>query len=179
MNKFTKIIGAFALAALVGTLALTVAQSRRGQNGVPPQDGPGGFGGPGGPGMGHRPPGPPDGLNPRMLEQLDLSDTQREQIRTLHEGARTESEKYGAQMKDNRDQIEALVKGGAFDEAQARKLLATKAALMTEMELIHLKTDAAVYALLTTEQRAKLEQFKQDRPPFPPPFRGDRPADGK
>jgi Spy/CpxP family protein refolding chaperone len=115
-----------------------------------------------------------------MLDQLNLSDTQREQIRTLHESARTEGEKFHEQMKANRDQIEALVTGGAFDEAQARKLLATKAQLMTEMDLIHLRTDAAVYALLTPEQRAQAQQLKQDRPPFPPPpFRGERPADGK
>ncbi len=175
MNKLTKVVGAFALAALVGTLALTVGQGRRGHDGAPPQDGPG-FGGPG---RGHRP-GPPDGLNPRMLDQLDLSETQREQIRALHEANRGEAEKFGTQMKANRDQIEALVTGGAFDETQARKLLATKAQLMAEMELIHLRTQAAVYALLTPEQRAKAEQIKQDRPPFPPPpFRGERPADGK
>lgn len=175
MNKLTKIIGALALAALVGTLALTVGQGRRGQDGAPPQDGPA-FGGPG---RGHRP-GPPDGLNPRMLDQLDLSDAQREQIRTLHEANRGEADKFRDQMQANRDAIEALVSGGAFDEAQARKLLATKAQLMTEMELIHLRMQAAVYAILTPEQRTKAAQLKQDRPPFPPPpFRGERPADGK
>ena len=171
MNNLTKIIAALALATLLGALAISQAQSRRG-DGNPPPDGPGR--------AGHRPPGPPDGLNPRVLDQLNLTDLQREQIETLHDTARTEGQKFGEQLRANRDQVEALVTGGAFDETQARKLLATKAQLMTEMDLIHLRTEAAVYGLLTAEQRAKAEQIKQDRAAFPPPpFRGERPTDSK
>ncbi|MEO7508025.1 MAG: periplasmic heavy metal sensor, partial [Pyrinomonadaceae bacterium] len=116
MNSLTKIIAAFALATLLGALAIGQAQSRRG-DGNPPPNGPGR--------AGQRPPGPPDGLNPRMLDQLNLTDLQREQIETLHDTARAEGQKFGKQLRANHDQVEALITGGAFDEAQARKLLAT------------------------------------------------------
>jgi Spy/CpxP family protein refolding chaperone len=171
MNYLTKVIGAFALAALLGTLVLSSGQSRRGGDGNgPSQDGPGRPG---------HPPGPPDGLDPRMLDQLNLTDQQRQQIKALHETARTDGQQFGEQLKANHDAIEAMVTSGTFDETQARKLLATKFQLMTEMDLIHLRTDTAVYALLTPDQRAQAEQIKQSRPPMPPPFRGDRPVDGK
>ena len=38
-------------------------------------------------------------MDPRMMDQLGLSDTQREQIRALHEQARTDSQPFQEQMK--------------------------------------------------------------------------------
>ena len=94
-------------------------------------------------------------------------------------GARAEAAEFATQLKANRDQVEALIKSGQFDEAQARKLLAAKAQLMIELDVIHLRTEAAVYALLTAEQKAQAEQLRQQGPPFPPPsFRGERPTVG-
>lgn len=154
--RFIKyILVVFAVAALVGSLTMVFAQkgteTGKGQMGGRRPDGP---------------PMPPRGFNPRMFEELNLTDEQKTQIKTLHENARTASEQYFEKLKGSREQIKAIVQAQTFNEEQARQILSAKAQAETELEIIHLRTESAIYNLLTAEQKTKLAELEKNRPEF-------------
>ena len=158
MKHLKYMFGALLLAAVVGSLVIGFGQQGKGDLRGPRPDGEMGRGGPrhGGPG----------GFHPRMLEQLNLSEAQATEIRALHEQARTASEQYFEQMKTVHEQLKALSQAATFNEEQARALLAEKAKVSTELELIRLRTDSAIYNKLTAEQKASLTQLEQEHPGF-------------
>lgn len=164
MKRFRYILPALIIAVAIGSLVIGFAQQgkqsqadgRMERGGPPP---PPGF-------------GPGGGFHPRMLERLNLSEAQETEIRALHEQARTASEQYFEQMKTTHEQLKAIVQAGTFNEEQARQLLADKAKVSTELEIIRLRTDSAIYNKLTAEQKASLAQLEQEFPGGHP--KGDR-----
>lgn len=158
MKHIKYMLGALALAVVVGSLVIGIAQQGKGEGRTSQGDGQMERGGPPPPGRPH------GGFHPRMLERLNLSEAQMTEIRALHEKARTDSEQYFAQMKTVHEQLKTIVESGTFNEEQARALLADKAKVETEMEIIRLRTDAAIYSKLSAEQKAQLAQLEQERP---------------
>lgn len=173
MKNYLKKSAPVGLAILLGSLTFLFAQTKT----VPDEQFPKGekreFGRISPP---PRPGFAPDALNPRLFEQLNLSDEQKQQIRVLQETARSESEVYFETLEVLREKIKDTTETESFDEGQARKLLKTRAEIQIELEIIRLKTDSAVYNLLTAEQIAKLgllkaerREFRPEMPPPPPP----------
>lgn len=171
MKKSIKIFTPLAIAILLGSLTIIFAQENRNNFGKPRGNGE--------PRDGRMMPPPPHGLNPRMLEQLNLTDAQKEQIQAIETASRDASKENFDKMRGYDEQLRKIVEGGAFNEEQARQILNQKSQMMTEMEIVRLRADAAVYKILTAEQKAQLEQLKQQRPEFPPrePRGGFRPED--
>lgn len=117
---------------------------------------------------------PRDGFNPRILEQLNLSDTQKAQIGKLRDKSRTDSQIYFEKVQVAQEKLKDIIETGVFDEAEARQIIGAKTSAMTELELIRLRTDTAIRNLLTAEQIAQMDLLKSQRPDFPPPgFRPD------
>ncbi len=69
-----------------------------------------------------------------------------------------------------------MIESGSFNEEKARQILTAKSSAMTELELIRLRTDAAIFSILTTDQKAQFARLKTERPPMPPRkgFRPDK-----
>lgn len=93
----------------------------------------------------------------RMLKGLDLTDTQREQIRTLVAASKAEKPDLAA-MQQHHDAMQALVKADQFDAAAARLLLEKQQNTMLEQQLERLKLQHQIRALLTDEQKTKLDE---------------------
>ena len=168
MKRFRFLFTAFALALLVGSLTFMFAQSKRISRNAD-------MGAPDGrPPMGRH--GHGDGLDMHMLRELNLTTEQQEQIKALHEAAHTASQQYFDQLKTIDEQLKTVTEAATFNEEQARQLLADKSKVMVELEVIHLRTESAVYNKLTAEQKTKLEQLKQQFRGFPRGG-GDRPGD--
>lgn len=164
MKHYLKVFMPTALAILIGSLTFAFAQERTSEkNNQFPKDGRREFG---------RVPPPfgfaPGGINPRALEQINLTDAQKTQIRNLMETARTASEIYFEKLQVVQEKLKDTTESEAFDEAQARVLLKTKGEIQLELEIIRLKTDSAIRNLLTAEQIAQLDLIKEQRPPRPP-----------
>lgn len=160
MKNYIKIFVPFTLAILLGSLTFAFAQTSQ------PTAGKAGFdGGRGGRGM---------GLHPRMLEQLNLTDAQKEQIETIQTAAREASKANFDKNRADDEQLRTMVESGAFDEMQTRAILNHKAQAMVENDITRLRSEAAIFKILTAEQKAQLEQLKQQRPE-PPQGRGFRP----
>ena len=123
------------------------------------------FGRQGGPGFHHGPPNP-EMMISHMQKDLGLTDDQATKIRSIFESERTAAEPTMQQMRDIQDQIRAAGANGQFDEAKVRTLARQQADLMVEQIVGHERTRAAVYAVLTPDQRTKFDSM---RPPGPPP----------
>lgn len=167
MKNYTKIFAPVTLAILIGSLTFVFAQTDirnldNSQSGdqtarrMPPPDG-------------FR----PGGLPPHILEQLNLSDAQKEQIQAVETSSRNASKGNFDKIRTYDEQLKSSVESGTFNEEQARQILSAKAQAMVEMELARLRTDAAIFKILTAEQKIQLEQLKQQRPE--PPRGGFRP----
>jgi periplasmic protein CpxP/Spy len=145
----------FLPALIVGVMLVGVGIHARAQ-------GPGGPGG--GPGRG---PGGPGGPEQFLFAQLSLTDAQKEQVKSIRESARAASEPFREQLKTVRDEIQAATANGAFDEATVRAIAAKAAPAEVELAVIDARTRAAVYNVLTPEQRTKLAalqaEFEQRR----------------
>ncbi len=97
---------------------------------------------------------------------MNLTDAQKQQIKTLQDAARSGSKENFDKIRAFDDRLKAMIDGETFNEEQARQILSDKAALTTELEIARIKTDIAVKNILTAEQKAQLETLKQQRPDF-------------
>lgn len=168
MKNYIKIFVPFTLAVLLGSLTFAFAQTTQKNVGKVKTEG-----------RGERPMSPDGGgrgmgLHPRVLEQLNLTDAQKEQITQIQTAARESSKENFDKTRAADEQLRTMVESGTFDEAQARTILNAKAQAMVENDINRLRSDAAIFKILTTEQKAQLEQLKQQRPE-PPQGRGFRP----
>ena len=113
--------------------------------------GPGSFGGRGGP-MG---PGAL-GLPPMVIEELGLSDTQKEQIRSIADSRRDEVRTLAERSASARQALETAVTSATFDEATIRTRSAELASTESDMAVTRGRIFAEVVQILTPEQRTKL-----------------------
>jgi Spy/CpxP family protein refolding chaperone len=117
--------------------------------------------GPGGQGPGGRGPGgppPPDGGR-MVLHFLDLTDAQKAQINAIQETEDAKAEAFHEKLREAHAALDAATAKGQFNETQVRTLATTIAQNEIELTVIRARKDAAIYQVLTTEQRAKLDQF--------------------
>ena len=150
MKSYFKTFALFLLAVLIGSLTFAYGQTK---NDFPMRGG--------------KDFGAPHGLHPRLLEQLELTDAQKEQIGKLHEKSRADSQTHFDKIKVVQEQLKDAVGEGNFDEALVRQIIARRNQAMTELEIIRLRTDAAIYKILTAEQIARLGVLEKQRPEFP------------
>lgn len=164
------------LSILVGSLTLLFAQSERGDVGKSPISAKSNAGVPLPGGEQVR------GFPPGLAAQLNLSEQQEQQIDRLRDASQTASEAYFEKVKNADQQLRAMIDSENFNESQARQLVGAKSQAMAELEIIHLRTGAAINNVLSAEQKAKLAEIKSNRPE--PPQGGDRlgmppPVNGK
>jgi protein CpxP len=103
------------------------------------------------------------GMTGMFFRGLDLTDAQKEQIKSINEQARTSSAPFREQLKPFRDQMRALVESGNFNESNARAIAAQQSQIEAELAVIRARTEAAVYNVLTPEQKTKLAELRQNR----------------
>ena len=108
--------------------------------------------------------GGPGLLDQRLLDQLSLTDAQKTQISALRDQERTAAQSYQDQLRQVRDSMSAAVEASTFDDAAVQALAATQGQLVAELSVIEARTAAAIYQLLTTDQRTKLATLQQQQP---------------
>lgn len=149
-----KLLTSFVL--ILGLAASTVVfaqQPPRGEGNAPQADREGrgkGFGMKRGRGFGGR------GHGRRIFAQLDLTDAQKEQLRTLREAQRQRNQ---PQREEMRGIFAAAQQSGQMTEQQRERLRQ----LHEEMRASNEAARAGMLNILTPEQRAKLEQLRQER----------------
>ena len=99
MKNYLKTFAPVAVAILIGSLTFIFAQTKSETGGQFPKGERRDFGRMSPPGFA------PNGLNPRLLEQLNLTDAQKKQVRTLEDNARTASQTYFEKLMVVQEQI--------------------------------------------------------------------------
>lgn len=115
----------------------------------PGPEGPG-WGGPHGP-MGH------------MFRDLDLTDAQHQQVKTLMEANKTTMHSLMLQMEQNRLAMLQATANGAYNQAAIQNLVNQQAQLQAQMGMQHQALEHQIYTqVLTPDQQAKLNQQRTD-----------------
>ncbi|MBD0369716.1 MAG: Spy/CpxP family protein refolding chaperone [Pyrinomonadaceae bacterium] len=119
------------------------------------------------------PPPPPFGLPhlDRLARDLNLTEAQQAEIKSLLDAAHTTLDALMKKMDAERRQLDTATAGGQFDEAQVRALATQQSQTFAELIVEHKRLEAKLYSLLTQEQRNRFDQLRQRRrqPPPPPP----------
>jgi protein CpxP len=94
------------------------------------------------------------------LRELDLTDAQKEQIKTIHESHRTEVEQIAQRTRDAQRAIDQAANGNSVDEATIRSHSTTLAAAIADGAILRGKVNAEIFSVLTAEQQQKLNEFR-------------------
>jgi Spy/CpxP family protein refolding chaperone len=97
-------------------------------------------------------------LRQRLIRNLDLSDAQKAQAKTIFQQANQESAPLRAQLKDNRQEMAAAVKNNST--IQIQQLATAAGALQGQAMAIRSSAMAKFYAILTPDQKTKLDQMQ-------------------
>jgi periplasmic protein CpxP/Spy len=98
-------------------------------------------------------------IRQRVLRNLNLTDSQKAQAKTIFQQARQAAQPVRQQIQQNRDALNAAVKNN--DAAQIQQLAATAGNLQGQALAIRSGAMAQFYTLLTPDQKAKFDQMRQ------------------
>jgi len=143
------------LIAVTAASSYVAAQNNPG-GGQPPMErrGPGGrFGGPGGPG------GP---LGELMLGALNLTDTQKGQVKSILDSHRDEMQSLGDKSRTAHQALDAAITADSIDESAIRARAADVGAVDADMAVLRAHIRAEVWQILTPEQQSQAKQMQAD-----------------
>jgi protein CpxP len=109
------------------------------------------------------------GFDGMALRQLDLTDAQREQIRSIFEQNRDEMRAAREKLRTARRGLhdaasaDTVAKAGTIDESAIRTAAETLANAEAEAAINRARVHAQVWQLLTPEQQAKAKELRQQR----------------
>jgi protein CpxP len=142
-----------AVAGAVATGSVLHAQRAGGGLG----EGFGGFGGfGGGRGFGHRP-----GME--LLRGLDLTDQQRQQVRTIMENHKSDFQQVRQRIHAALEAQHAAANATPPDEATIRAKASEVGAAQGDLAVLMTRVRSEVFQILTPEQQAKAQQLQQQR----------------
>lgn len=96
----------------------------------------------------------------KMGRALNLTDAQREQIRAIVKQTAEANADVRDQLKSIREQERAAIKAGG-SESELKNLAQSAAPVMAQLHGSRLVAQAKIYALLTPEQRQKMDQMRE------------------
>jgi Spy/CpxP family protein refolding chaperone len=105
-------------------------------------------------------PGKRGGMMRKMGRALNLTDAQREQIRAIMKQTAEANADVREQLKSLRDKEKEAIKAEA-SESDLRNLAQSAAPLMAQLHGSRLVAQAKIYALLTPEQRQKMDRMRE------------------
>ena len=158
MTRIGAAVGAAILTVGLGAAALSIAGDQQNQTAADGRRGGPGFG------RGRGPMGPLGGL---PLRELNLTESQREQVRTIVESRESETRAIGERAMAAREALHAATTSPSFDEGLVRTRAAEVAALDADLAVAHARIFADVFQILTPEQQAKAKEISGSRPRRP------------
>jgi protein CpxP len=95
-----------------------------------------------------------------MFRGIDLTDEQKSQMKAIREANKAQFAPIREAMKANRQKMQEATANGAFDEATVTMLANEQAGLMAKMTVERARIKSQTFALLTSDQKAKLVEMK-------------------
>lgn len=109
---------------------------------------------------GERPFGPPPFMMGKIADELGLSDEQRSQIKQITEAGKSNIQPLMETARQTHEQLKDLGTDGVFNEEKVTQLASRQAETTRQLILEKERTKAAVFAVLTAEQRTKAAALK-------------------
>jgi len=119
--------------------------------------------GPGGRGGRMGGPGGPMGMLPMLARELNITDAQRAQIKTIADSHRDEWKALGDRARTAHEALQQAVTADAVDEGLIRQRSAEVAAVEADMNVARARTHAEVFQLLTPEQKTQAKTLQSTR----------------
>jgi Spy/CpxP family protein refolding chaperone len=92
------------------------------------------------------------------LDRIDLSDEQREKVRSVIDAARPEFRKIADALRANHKEMRSTMRNDEFDEQAVRRVADRQGDLIADMIVLRGKLKSQVAAVLTPEQRQELHR---------------------
>ena len=99
----------------------------------------------------------------RMTSRLDLSAEQQDQIKAIFDANQAERQALRENMQQNREALRNLMTTDNPNEADIRALAETQGQFKADMIVMKAKTRQAIAAILTDEQKAKMQSMRDKR----------------
>lgn len=100
----------------------------------------------------------------RLAKELNLTDAQKQQIKTMMQSQRTTMRPLLQQMAQNRLAMLNATAGGAFDQAKVQVIANRQAQLMAQLAVQKQSLRSQIYnQVLTADQKAKADQLRQNQ----------------
>jgi Spy/CpxP family protein refolding chaperone len=94
----------------------------------------------------------------RLAAALNLTDTQKTQMKSIFQSAHQSSQPVRQQLKQTRQSLQAAVKAG--DSNQIQQLAANEGTELGQLAAIHASARAQMFKMLTPEQQQKLSTLQ-------------------
>lgn len=137
-NRATKTLSIVGVVALAGAFAVSQAAEHYGHRGMGSGFGPS-----------------PEHIVAFMTDRLDLTVAQQAQAKQILEKEKPGFQSLMQQMADGHKQMRTLEESATFDEASVRAQATKQAQTMTELIVAKARVKSELFAILTTDQRAK------------------------
>jgi periplasmic protein CpxP/Spy len=95
------------------------------------------------------------------FRNLDLTDAQKAQMKQIHEASRASVAPIMEQIRAKRQEIRQANEGGTFNEAAVAQKLTEIAPLEAKLQAERFRVHQQMLSILTPEQKAKLEQSRE------------------
>jgi len=127
------------------------AHAQNTNQGPPPFSGrPGGRGGPGG----------PMGMMPMLARQLNLTDAQKAQVKSIFDSHRDEWKALGDRARTAHTALQQAVTADVVDEGLIRQRSAEVAAVDADMAVARARVHGEVFQILTADQKAQAKTLQ-------------------
>ncbi len=100
------------------------------------------------------------GMLRHMTKELNLTEAQQTQIKSIMNDSRTRTKPLMQQLRQNRQAADTNM-NGTFDEAQARTFANKQSQIMSNLIVERQRTKSQIYSVLTPDQRQKALQLMQ------------------
>ena len=97
------------------------------------------------------------------LQQLNLTDAQREQVRDVRQRYRNDMQETGRRLRVAHEAQQHAVETVPVNEGMIRSTTQSLAAAETDMALLRARIHSDVWTLLTPEQQAKAKELREQR----------------
>jgi protein CpxP len=96
---------------------------------------------------------------PLIMQGLDLTDDQKNQIRSILADERPNLQPLIQQLKAGRKQLRSTTTDGTFNEDQVRALATQQAGTMADLIVVKQRIKSKVFGVLTADQRAEARKM--------------------
>jgi protein CpxP len=105
-------------------------------------------------------PGGARGIGFPGLRELDLTEAQREQVKTITQSHRAEVQQVAVRVHDAQRAIDAAAAAAPVDEAAIRARSTELATALADGAILRGRVNAEIVAILTSEQQQKLQELR-------------------